>query len=93
MERVAQLAAFFKLPTMVCINKFDLNPDQGRSIEDFAAKKNIAVVGRIPFDPVFTRAMVQGKTIFEFDRWSDGSQAVEKIWDNVARYMDLQRQA
>jgi MinD superfamily P-loop ATPase len=89
MERVAQLAAFFKIPTMVCINKYDLNPDQGQSIEAFAEKKNIAVIGRIPFDPVFTRAMVQGKTIFEFDDHSDGSKAVEKIWENVAQQMKL----
>jgi MinD superfamily P-loop ATPase len=89
MERVAQLAAFFKVPTMVCINKFDLNPSQGQAIEEFAEKKNIAVIGRIPFDPVFTRAMVQGKTIFEFDGHSDGSKAVKKIWNNVARQMGL----
>jgi MinD superfamily P-loop ATPase len=89
MERVVQLAAFFKVPTMVCINKFDLNPDQGQSIEKFAEKKNITVIGRIPFDPVFTRAMVQGKTIFEYDESSDGSKAVKKVWNNVARQMGL----
>jgi MinD superfamily P-loop ATPase len=89
MERVAQLAAFFKIPTMVCINKFDLNPEQGRSIESFAEKKNIAVAGRIPFDPVFTKAMVQGKIIFEYDGHSDASKAVKKIWDNVAQQMSL----
>ena len=54
MERVAELAAFFKVPGMVCVNKFDLNPDQGRAIEDFARERQIRVMGRIPFDPVFT---------------------------------------
>ncbi len=29
MERVAELAAFFKIPAMVCVNKFDLNPGEG----------------------------------------------------------------
>lgn len=89
MERVAELAAFFKIPTMVCINKFDLNPDQGQLMEAFAKKKNIAVMGRIPFDPVFTRAMVRGKTIFEFDGHSDGSRAVEKIWRDLAQRLEL----
>jgi len=89
MERVAQLVSFFKIPTMVCINKFDLNPDEGRLIEELAEKKNIVVTGRIPFDPVFTWAMVQGKTIFEFDGHSEGSRAVEKIWNNVVQQMKL----
>lgn len=83
MERVAELATFFKVPAMVCVNKFDLNPEMGLAIEAFAREKNITVVGRIPFDPVFTKAMVQGKTIFEFDDRSEGSRAVKVIWENI----------
>lgn len=84
MERVAQLAAGFKIPTMVCINKFDLNPEKGKAIESFAAQKNIAAVGRIPFDPVFTKAMVLGKTLFEYNGGSEGGTAVRTIWETVA---------
>ena len=89
MERVAELAAFFNVPTMVCVNKFDLNPEMGQAIESFAKEKNITVMGRIPFDPVFTRATVQGKTVIEFDPGSEGSGAVEKIWEAVARHLGL----
>jgi len=85
MERVTQLAAHFQIPTMVCVNKFDLNPDQTQAIEDFAKEKNVGVLGRIPFDPTFTRAMVQGKTIVEFDRHSEGNKAVSSIWENLAQ--------
>jgi MinD superfamily P-loop ATPase len=89
MERVAELAAFFKVPGMVCVNKFDLNPDQGRAIEDFARERQIRVMGRIPFDPVFTRAMVQAKTIFEYDGNSAAAGAVKKIWEDVAQHLDI----
>ena len=89
MERVAELAAFFKVPAMVCLNKFDLNPDQGRAIEDFSREKQIRVMGRIPFDPVFTKAMVQGKTIFEYDRHSAGSEAVKNIWEDLAQAFEI----
>jgi MinD superfamily P-loop ATPase len=85
MERVAELAAFFKVPAMVCVNKFDLNPDMGQAIETFARERNVTVMGRIPFDPVFTKAMVQGKTIFEFDDRSEGCKAVKDIWENLVR--------
>jgi MinD superfamily P-loop ATPase len=88
MQRVAELAAFFKVPAMVCVNKFDLNPDEARGIEDFAQKRQIRVMGRIPFDPVFTRAMVQGKTIFEYDGNSEGAGAVKKIWEDLAQGLE-----
>jgi len=85
MERVAELAAFFKIPAMVCVNKFDLNPDMGQAIESFAIERDIGVVGRIPFDPAFTRAMVQGKTIVEFDGRSEGCRAVRETWHNLVQ--------
>jgi len=85
MERVAELAAFFKIPAMVCVNKFDLNPGEGEAIEAFAKERNIIVMGRIPFDPAFTRAMVQGKTIVEFGSRSKGCEAVKAIWENLAQ--------
>lgn len=85
MERVAQLAAFFKVPTLLCVNKFDLNPQQGKAIERYAAQKNIAVLGRIPFDPAFTRAMVAGKTVFEYDGHSEAGKAVRRIWEEAAK--------
>ena len=61
------MAAHFNIPAMVCINKFDLNPEQSRSIEVYAKERHVDVLGRVPFDPVFTKAMVQGKTVFEYD--------------------------
>jgi MinD superfamily P-loop ATPase len=83
MERVAQLADHFKVPGMVCVNKFDLNTDQTQAIEKLAKEKNMTVLGRIPFDPVFTKSMVQGKTIFEYNTESIVGQAVEQIWRKI----------
>ena len=71
---------------MVCINKFDFNPDEGKAIEALAKQRNLKVMGRVPFDPAFTQAMVRGKTIEEFDGRSKGCQAVKtygKIWCKI----------
>jgi len=89
MERVADLAAFFKVPAMVCVNKFDLNADAGQAIEEFALQKQIKVMTRIPFDPVFTLAMVQGKTIFEHDGHSKGAEAVKELWEDLSQHLEL----
>jgi MinD superfamily P-loop ATPase len=87
MERVAALADFFKIPAMVCVNKFDLNPEAGRAIEMYALKNNIAVLDRIPFDPAFTLAMVQGRTVLEFDTVSAGAAAVRTVWEQIVKYL------
>jgi MinD superfamily P-loop ATPase len=87
MVRVAQLADHFNVPGMICVNKFDLNPEQTRIIEDVATEKDLSVLGRIPFDPIFTKAMVRGQTIFEYDGHSDAGQAVREIWKKALEGM------
>jgi MinD superfamily P-loop ATPase len=83
MERVAQLAAHFNVPAMICVNKFDINLDITREIEAFAGGQGLSAVGRIPFDPIFIKAMVQAQTIFEYNPESEASAAVRKIWAGV----------
>lgn len=85
MERVARLAAHFKVPAMVCVNKFDLNLDQTLAVERLAKEKGIDALGRVPFDPVFTHSMIQRKTIFEYNSGSQASSAVEQLWEKVNR--------
>ncbi len=60
LERILGVAAHFRVPALVCINKYDLSPARTREIETFATRQGIEVVGHIPFDPVVTQAMVQG---------------------------------
>jgi MinD superfamily P-loop ATPase len=47
MERVAELAAFFRVPAMVCVNKYDLNPEMGQAIEAYTQEKNMTVLGGV----------------------------------------------
>lgn len=83
MIRVADLARHFKIPGMVIINKFDLNSDQAGAIENVAKERNMPVIGKIPFDPVFTESMVKGKTIIEYDEKGATAKIVTEIWESV----------
>ena len=83
MGRVAQLAAYFKVPAMLCVNKFDLNLDQTQAIEDLAKKNKMSVLGEIPFDPIFIESMIQGQTIFEHNKESETSSIVKQIWNKI----------
>jgi MinD superfamily P-loop ATPase len=90
MERVAQLADFFRVPVMVCVNKADINPDSARDIRQYAQEKNYAFVGAIPFDPVFTKAMVAGRTVIEYDNHTEAAAALRQIWQKVLSQIELQ---
>lgn len=83
MERVVQLANHFKVPAFLCVNKFDLNKDMTDEIEKFAREKGLTCLGYIPFDQIFTKAMVQGQTIFEYDSDSVAAQAIRKLWASL----------
>ena len=89
MERVVQLAAHFNVPAMVCVNKFDLNLEQSQAIEEFAKSNNVSTLGRIPFDPIFTKSMVQGQTIFEYSMESKAGRAVKQIWQKAGKRLGI----
>jgi len=89
MERVVQLAAHFKVPAMVCVNKYDLNLDLTRNIENFAKKEGLIFLGCIPFDPIFTEAMIRSQTILEFANGSKAGKAVKGIWNYLSNELGL----
>ncbi|AOY58538.1 MULTISPECIES: ATP-binding protein [Desulfococcus] len=84
MARAAELAMHFKIPAMICVNKYDLNPEKAAEIERYAERNGMGVVGRIPFDPAFTHAMVAGRTIVEYAPDSEVSMILKKIWEQIA---------
>jgi MinD superfamily P-loop ATPase len=83
MARAIDLCRHFKVPVMVCINKFDLNPDNSNTIERMAREGGLPVVGRVPFDQAFTRAMVQGKTLLEYDGTGAAGVHLRQVWENI----------
>jgi MinD superfamily P-loop ATPase len=80
---------FLRIPAMVCIHDFDLNPDEGEAIDAFAKQRNKKVMERVSFDPAFTQAMVHGKTIVEFDGRSKGCETVKNIWENLVKDLKI----
>ena len=89
MERVSQLSDHFKVPAMVCVNKYDLNLDLTQNIENFAKKNGFNFLGRVPFDPIFTEAMVQSQTILEYGNGSKAGEAVKGIWNSLSNALGL----
>ena len=73
----------------MCINKWDLNLDITRSLARYADKKGISCLGRIPFDPAFTEAMVQSRNVIEYGNGSRTNQKLREIWLEIESIMEL----
>ena len=82
LERVAELAAGFNIPTLIAINKFDLNPDMAGQIEEDVRKRNIKVIGKIRYDKAFTKAQIMKCSVVEYTSGAV-SEDIKALWRNV----------
>ena len=82
LERILGTTDHFGVPSVVAINKADLNMDRRREIAAFCAERNVGIVGEIPYDTIVTEAMVQGQPVTEY---TDGpvTQALHALWSQV----------
>jgi MinD superfamily P-loop ATPase len=83
MRRVAELGDHFKIPQMLCINKYDINLEISAAIKREAEDRNIEVVGVIPFDPAFTHSMVNGQNIIEYGKSPQLIETLSSIWGRL----------
>ncbi len=86
MKRVKELADFMKVPSMVCVNKYDINLDMTLRIESFAKKSGMKSAGRIPYDKDVTSAMVAQKSLVEFSQ-GNGAEAMREVWGEVSTFL------
>ena len=82
LERVIKLTGHFKIPTQVIINKWDINPEVSQEIEEVCTQLGIAVIGRIPFDPMVPKAIALGHPITRYE--SPAAKALSEIWAKIS---------
>lgn len=85
--RIAGVTAHFNVPTVVCINKCDINEELSARIENEATGLGVKVIGRVRYDPAVTKAQIMGASVVEY---SGGlaAQQVKSLWRNVSYYLD-----
>jgi MinD superfamily P-loop ATPase len=89
LERALQLLAHFSVAPLVCVNMHDINLDNTEKILRFCEENSIEVVGRIPFNPKVTEAMVNGKTIVEYAPECDVTKEIGNIWKSCKESFNL----
>ena len=88
LKRVYQLVKKFNLRAGCIINKSDLNLQVSSEIENFLEEENIVHISSLPYDDTFTKAMINGQTIIEFD-YSDLIPLLTDSWDKIKNEINL----
>jgi MinD superfamily P-loop ATPase len=79
--RVLGLARHFNLPAAICVNKWDLNPEMTKRIENKAHLTGARILGRIRYDPGVTQAMMQAKSIVETE--IPAADDIKALWHQL----------
>ncbi|MBN1774306.1 MAG: ATP-binding protein [Deltaproteobacteria bacterium] len=82
LERLLELAARFRLPAAVVLNKADLDPAGTDLVEAAVAARGVELLGRVPFDPEVPRRLAAGTGLLTVPGVRD---AVVACWAAVAR--------
>ena len=61
--RVADVAKHFGIAGLVCINKWDLNPDVATEIERQAKDRGLTMAGRVRYDRAVTEAQIRKQSV------------------------------
>lgn len=81
MKRIIETSKRFKLPIMVCINKYDTNLVKTQEIEDYCLDNNLEIVGKIPFDKEVIKILNKGKSVIEED--NSAAENIKQMYKNV----------
>ena len=92
LERILRLLTHFNVQPFVCINMYDINRDNAEKIMNFCNENGIEVIGKIPFNPIVTEAMVNGKTVAEYAPESDVAEGIAKMWEKILSHQSFKKE-
>jgi MinD superfamily P-loop ATPase len=83
MKRVSQLTGHFGIETLVCINKWDLNPEMTSQIEKMTDECGFRIAGKVRYDNAITKAQIQKLSAVEYSQ--NGVAAdITSLWQTTA---------
>jgi MinD superfamily P-loop ATPase len=85
MQRIIHTAARFGVKIAVCINKYDNNLENTAKIERYCQENDLAMVGKIPYDPNAIRAINNGHSIVDID--CPSGSAVKKVYEQTIKLL------
>lgn len=87
--RVKELCDHFGMPVLVCINKYDINEEVSKEIEEYCKKENVNIVGKIPFDEVVVKSINDLKPIIHYQN-SIANKAIRDMYEKIKDILNLE---
>ncbi len=87
LERVIGVCRHFEVPALVCINKYDINEENARRIEEYCGSQEVDVVARLPYDNAAMEAIINGIPVVEHCRNGIASK-IEALWEKVLKRLN-----
>lgn len=87
LKRLLQLLDTFRIHAGIVINKYDLNQTITSQIFRYADKKNVPIIGTLPFNKEFVQALINGKNIVEINE--DIRKDILSIWNQLETQVEL----
>jgi len=88
LKRVLRLLRHFDVQPFVCINMYDINISNTGKIASFCGENGVRVVGKIPFNPIVTEAMVNEKPLVEYSPKNEVSREIAQIWGKITGVLE-----
>ena len=77
MKRALAVVDHFNINKGIIINKFDINKKFCKEIEEFARTRKIKIIGKLPFNKNFVKALVEMNPVIEIE------ENIRKLFDGV----------
>ena len=82
MERVISVAKHFGIQVACVINKFDINLNNTKNIENWCHINNVPFIGKIPYDQSVTESIVHGVPLVEYAE-NQVAYEIKNIWQKL----------
>lgn len=86
LKRLVKAADTFQTKLAVCVNKWDISPENTHAVEDFCKENGILFVGTIPYDKSASKAINEGKSLADID--CPAGDALKEIWNRIIAIME-----
>jgi MinD superfamily P-loop ATPase len=86
LNRIIKTTKTLQVPVVVCINKYDINLDLSRLIEEYCQNQGIKVLGVIPYDEQVIKSVNRGESIIE--NGGKASEAIRTIYMKTMVVLD-----
>ena len=86
LKRLIKTAETFQAKLAVCVNKWDVSPENTNAIRDFCQSENIPFVGKIPYDKSASKAINAGLSLADID--CPARDALKDIFENTIQLLN-----